>query len=371
MIRILHFVSSVNVNSGVMSVLMNYYRHVNVNDIQFDFVYFTENETANYKTEILSRGGYCYLVAAPNHDPIGFEKDIHKLYKAHYGQWYAVHLHDTFLPAFLMDCKHMIGAKKLIAHAHLTSYGEIKAKAMRNYILSLPKYMIVDEFWACSHEAGYALAGKTTFERKGMILNNAIKLDKFGFSKEERIRYRSNLGIDDCFVIGHVGHFSNQKNHKFLVEVFKQVLKRKPSSKLVLIGEGTNRAMVEKQCEEAGISSNVLFLGVRKDVNSLLSMFDVFCFPSLYEGLPVSLIEAQAAGLPCAFSDTITREVNILKLQNRVMSLDDSYDNWAEEVVSIGKEYDDPQQELRKAGFDIEVEANKIVGYYIDNIASK
>ena len=338
-----------------------------VNDIQFDFVYFTENETANYKGEIENRGGYCYLVAAPNHDPIGFEKDIHKLYKAHYGQWYAVHLHDTFLPAFLLDCKRKIGAKKLIAHAHLTSYGEIKTKAIRNYILSLPKYMIIDEFWACSHEAGYALAGKAIFERKGMILNNAIKLNKFVFTPEERIQYRKSLGIDDSFVIGHVGHFSNQKNHKFLVEVFKKVLEKKPNSRLVLVGEGSNRAMVEKQCEEAGISSKVLFLGVRKDVNLLLNAFDVFLFPSLYEGLPVSLIEAQAVGLPCVYSDTITREVNILKLQNKVMSLDDSYSSWAEEVVSSRKEYVDPQQELRKAGLDIEVEANKIVDCYIGN----
>ena len=104
MIRILHFVSSVNINSGVMSVLMNYYRHIDKSKIQFDFVYFTENDTQNYKNEILRGGGRCCLVAAPNHDPLDFEKDIHRLYKKYYGEYYAVHLHDTFLPAFLLAC---------------------------------------------------------------------------------------------------------------------------------------------------------------------------------------------------------------------------------------------------------------------------
>lgn len=368
MIRIIHFVSSVNINSGVMSVLMNYYRNVDKSKIQFDFVYFTENDTQNYKNEILSMcGGGCYLVAAPNHNPLGFEKDIHRLYKEHYGEYYAVHLHDTFLPFFLLDCKRKIGAKKLIVHAHLTSYGDVMSKSFRNYLLSLPKYLIADRFWACSHEAGYTLAGKKTFERKGKILNNAIRLSDFTFSQQIRDYYREMIDISDDFVVGHVGHFSQQKNHVFLIEVFRKVLNDMPNAKLVLIGEGLERANIEKQCKELGIDDAVHFLGIRNDVNKILNAFDVFCFPSLYEGLPVSLLEAQAIGIPCIYADTITSEVNILKAQNKILSLNDSYEQWSDAIISAVKKYEDPQQELRTAGFDIQIEADKIVDYYVSS----
>lgn len=367
MIRILHFVSSVNINSGVMSVLMNYYRHIDKSKIQFDFVYFTENDTQNYKNEILSGGGRCYLVAAPNHDPLGFEKDIHRLYKKHYGEYYAVHLHDTFLPAFLLDCKRKIGAKKMIAHAHSTAYGDVKLKSIRNYILSLPKYFIVDRFWACSHEAGYVLAGKRMFERKGKILNNAIRLSDFKFSQKNRDYYREMLDVSDDFVIGHVGHLSRQKNHVFLIEVFNRVLKDIPNAKLVLIGDGSERANIEKQCKELGIDNAVHFLGIRSDVNRVLNAFDVFCFPSRFEGLGIALVEAQATGIPCVYANTIPSEVNILKAQNKILSLNDSFEQWSDAVVSSVKKYDDPQQELRTAGFDIQIEAAKIADDYVNS----
>lgn len=225
--------------------------------------------------------------------------------------------------------------------------------------------MIVDRFWACSYEAGYALAGKRTFERKGKILNNAIRLSDFKFSQKDHDYYREMIDVSDNFVIGHVGHFSRQKNHVFLIEVFHKVLKDLPDARLILIGEGMEKANIEKQCKELGIDHAVHFLGIRNDVNRILNAFDVFCFPSRYEGLPVSLVEAQAIGIPCVYADTITSEVNILKAQNKILSLKDSYSQWSDAIVSAVKKYEDPQQELRMAGYDIQIEAAKITGYYV------
>lgn len=153
-------------------------------------------------------------------------------------------------------------------HAHLTSYGDVKFKSIRNYILSLPKYIIADSFWACSHEAGYALAGRHVFEKRGRILNNAIQLEDFAFSRFTREQYREALGISEGFVVGHVGHFSQQKNHAFLLNVFKSVLEKRANAWLVLVGDGTLREEIKRQSRDLGIDDKVLFVGVRNDVNN-------------------------------------------------------------------------------------------------------
>ncbi len=365
-IRIIHIVSSININSGVMSVLMNYYRHIDKSKLQFDFLYYSEGIVDNYKAEITKNGGRCFFVTPPNHNPIGFEKDIHSFYKEHYKEYYAIHLHDTFLPFFLFDSKRKLGAKKIIAHAHLTSYGDKTIKSIRNYLLSLPKYLIVNQFWACSHEAGYALAGKRTFSKKGRILHNAINLNKFSYSNEQRNSIRSALGVSDSFVIGHIGHFSAQKNHTFLIDVFNAVKKKRSDTKLILIGDGELKSSIIAQCKEYSLEDSVLFLGVRNDVNNLLSAFDAFCFPSLYEGLPVSLIEAQAVGIPCVYSDTISSEVNILKEQNLVINLNEGAEKWSDAVLKSMKHSTNPHCSLQNAGYDIITEANKLIDYYLD-----
>ena len=164
-----------------------------------------------------------------------------------------------------------------------------------------------------------------------------------------------------------MGHFSEQKNHLFLVEVFSHVLKKNPKAKLVLIGEGAGRQSVEKKCYELGIEKAVIFLGVRNDVNRILNSFDVFCFPSRYEGLPVSLIEAQSIGIPCVYADTITKEVNILNKQNVVLSLNEAFDRWSDAIISIKNRYEDPQRVLRESGYDIKIEAQKIADYYLSS----
>ena len=343
---------------------MNYYRHVDCSEIQFDFLYFTKNDVQSYEEEINNRGGRSFLVTAPNKNPIQFEKDVHAFYKLHKGEYYAVHLHDTFLPAFLIDCKRKLDCRKVIAHAHLTSYGDSFIKSTRNRLLSLPKFFIADEYWACSHEAGYALVGKSVFDKKGRILNNAILLEKFTYSPEKSQQLRKELGIEDHFVIGHVGHFNLQKNHDFLIDIIEELRQINSNIKLIMIGDGARREIIEKKCSDLSLQDVVVFLGVRKNVNELMNIFDVFCLPSTYEGLPFVLVESQAMGIPCVYSSTITKEVNILREQNRVLSLEITAEQWADAINHSKRECKDPQKRMRENGFDIILEAKKLVDYY-------
>ncbi len=365
MIRILHFVSSININSGVMSLLMNYYRNVDRNVIQFDFIYFIKDGSYSFQDEIEKKGGRCFFVASPSRNPLRFEIDVHQIYIQFKEEYYAIHIHDIFMPFFLWDCKCKTAAKKVIVHAHLTVYGYSSLKSIRNRILSIPKYLIADEFWACSKDAGIALFGKGMFKKKGRVINNAISLEKFVFNAGIRKRVRKELDIEDDFVVGHVGWFNPQKNHRFLIEVFENIRKKIPNAKLILIGEGLEKKSIEGLCREKGIKEKVLFLGVREDVNIIMNAFDVFCFPSKYEGLGIALIEAQAIGIPCVYSDRVPTEANILRQQNKIISVNASAEEWGREINNIKKIYSHPHKELKISGFDIKTEAKKIVGYYL------
>ena len=365
MIRILHFVSSINVNNGVMVLLMNYYRNIGTDLIQFDFVYFIKNNIKNYEKEIQSKGGICFFVAAPNNTPLKFEKEIHLLYEKLQNKYYAIHIHDIFMPFFLMDCRQKLGVKKIIVHAHLTVYGYSVVKSIRNRIFSFPKYLIADEYWACSKIAGEMLFGKNRFYKKGMVLNNAISLEKFLYCEDLRIKTRKELGIENNFVIGHVGWFNPQKNHEFLINVFEMIKKELPEAKLILIGDGLGRPIIEDICKKKNILKDVIFLGVRNDVYKLMHLFDVFCFPSKYEGLGIALIEAQALGIPCVYSDKVPDEANVIYQQNTILSLNDSLENWKRAIIEAKRKVYNTHEQLLISGFDIKEESKKIVSYYL------
>jgi glycosyltransferase involved in cell wall biosynthesis len=363
MIRILHFVSSINVNSGIMSLLMNYYRNADTKKIQFDFIYFIKNETQSFQTEIEELGGRCFFVSPPNKYPKKFFKDMKNYYSSHYGEYLAAHIHDIFMPSFLLSCKKRLGVKKIILHAHLTVFGYSKTKAIRNYLLSIPRLFIVDEYWACSRDAGESLFGKK-FHKNGRVINNAISLEKFVYKESVREEIKRSLSIENCYVVGHVGWFNPQKNHTYIIEIFKNVVAKKKNARLILIGDGEYKNEIEQECKKKSIEDKVLFLGVRDDVNRIMNAFDVFLFPSKYEGLGIALIEAQSLGIPCVFSDTIPEEANVLAKQNRIFSLDDPIEMWTDAVINANRNYENPHECLRRAGFDIKTESKKIVDYY-------
>ena len=224
-------------------------------------------------------------------------------------------------------------------------------------------------YMCCSELAGRWLFGDKTYdEGKVYLLNNAIDLDKFKYDKKIRDKKRKELGIkEDTIVIGHIGRFVAQKNHTFLIDIFNQFHKKEKNSILLLAGQGPLQEEIKNKVRELGLDDSVRFLGQRNDANELYQAFDVFLLPSLYEGLPVVGVEAQASGLLCFFSDDMTKETKVLD-STVFMSLSNTAEEWTGEILTNLKDYKriNTKNEVSDNGFDIEVEARKLEKYYIN-----
>ena len=212
----------------------------------------------------------------------------------------------------------------------------------------------VDVKIAPSELAGIYTFGENEYNKHNVhILKNAVDLEQYKYSDQNRKNIRSELGIsDDDIVCGHIGRFSKQKNHKHLIEIFNSLLKKSPNAKLILVGEGELQQDVIKQCKQLGIQENVYFLGVRSDIPAILSAMDVFVFPSLYEGMPNTVIAAQATGLSCVISDTITKQANVLG-SVKYISLNSSNDIWVQEILNKSKKRYFSKEVFIQKGYEI------------------
>jgi glycosyltransferase involved in cell wall biosynthesis len=226
--------------------------------------------------------------------------------------------------------------------------------------------------FACSKDAGRWLYGKNADSKYDItIINNAIDTEKFIFNPEVREKYRKDLGISGKFVIGHIGRFSPQKNHGFLIDIFSEVVKKNNDSVLLLVGDGELRGEISQKIDKLGLSKNVILTGIRSDIPQLLWSMDAFVLPSLYEGFPVVGIEAQAAGLPCFFSDQITAAAKIT--QNvHFINLLYSPGDWACEIIqhTAGYVYPDTSAQLKASGFDVKEATNRLQELYLGDSLS-
>lgn len=350
-LRIVHVLGRLD-RGGAETMVMNLYRRMDKSRIQFDFVLHTQEECA-YSEEVRCLGGRIFSVPAfKAGTAAGYRKAWKELLAAH-PEWKIIHSHVRSTASLYLPLARKAGMKTII-HSHNTASGS-GASALVKTLLQYPLRYQADFLFACSKEAGNWLYGeKACRSSRFYLLKNAIATERFAFREEMREKKRKELGISEqAFVVGHVGRFEEQKNHKFLLEIYEAMQSRvsaggamKTHGKddesgecasreciLLLIGEGKLEEAVRRQAEQKNLK-NVRFLGNRADVNELLSAMDVFLFPSLFEGLPVTLIEAQAAGLPVAASDTITKEVGVTPLI-RMLSLHERADRWAEQIISV------------------------------------
>lgn len=360
--RVLHIVSNVSVRNGIMSVIMNYYRHIDTNNIEFDFLYFDDREF-EYKSEIEKMGGKVYKVNR-SRNPLKLFMQINKFVKDNINNYQVIHIHEVYLISALIGIKNKSNNLRIISHAHATKFSENRLKAIRNKIMSIPNAFIPDYLLACSEDAGMAIFGKK-FKNIGHIMNNAIDISKFYPNNEERKTLRNQLKIEDKYVIGHVGNFNIQKNHEFLIDVFNELQKDKDNVVLILVGDGELRKNIIEKCERLGISDKIIYLGTRNDVNKIMNVFDCFVFPSIYEGLGIVLIEAQATGIPCVFSDVVPKEANIIKENNTTISLKSNLKVWSKAIIdSQNKKLKNPKKRIQDAGYDINIEAKKMQEFY-------
>lgn len=343
------------------SYVMNYYRNIDRDKVQFDFITHTKLD-CSFENEILQNGGrvYKFPVFSMKNMP-NLLQQIEEFFLEHPG-YQIIHCHMANAAPFYFYIAKKYGVKHCILHSHQPSAADTITHKLRNIpLLYLGNRMATDRI-ACSKLAGDFLFRDKPFK----IIRNAIDIKNFTFNPEKREKVRKELGLANHFVIGHIGRLTAQKNQLFLLDVFNEISSRIPNALLILVGGGEDEDRLRKRVEELQLKAKVKFLGIRSDVNDLYQAFDFFLFPSLYEGLGIVLVEAQCAGLEVLTSrENIPQEV---KLTNHLsfMSLKKGYQCWAQFVVEHAKykRYQDVSGIIEK-GYDITREAVKLEEYYL------
>lgn len=349
---------------GVEAFVMNYYRKLSDNGVQFDFV--CMYETLAYEEEIRMLGGNVFFIPNIKRDYFGYVRGFHKLLEEQ--QYDVVHVNMLSAANVVpLRLSRQAGVKKVVAHSHNASTPGIIRKIMHGMNRNkIGKYANVK--LACGEKAAVFMFGEEGKQReKVSILQNAIDVEKYLFSEKNRTKLRGELGWDRQFVIGHVGRFDIQKNHAAILEIFREVKKMDDTAVLCLIGDGELRPDIEEKIQKYKMTDAVYFAGVRDDVEKYLSAMDVFLLPSLFEGLPFVLVEAQANGLPCVVADTVSSEA-FLTEDIVSLPLEEQYSSWAKKILQY-KDWKRPDsrktsERLKEAHFDISVEAKRLISLY-------
>ncbi len=358
-VRVL-IVSTTMDRGGAETLVMNVFRCLDRTKVMFDFVVHCNYRSA-YEEEIEQLGGKIYrLPDYKIYNEFSYRRAFRNFFKSH-PEYRIVHSHVNNTGAIFLDEANKCGLQT-IAHSHCTSNGSGPGAWIRDLIkrntCKVAKYR-----FACSEEAGnWLYRGKAPFT----VIRNGIDSRLFGFNPDYRSQLRKELNIpEDAVVIGHVGRFDPVKNHIFNLQVFSCFVKKHPDSFLVLAGDGPLQHEIEKKVFSTGLKDRVIFTGSRRDVNRLYSAFDVFVFPSLNEGLPLTVIEAQCSGLPCVVSAHLTDEFEVTDLIHRI-PLSDNPGIWAntiEQVLETKRK--DRSEDIIKGGFDISETAKELQDFYI------
>lgn len=365
-IRVLHVLGGLSLG-GAESRIMDLYRQIDREKIQFDFLVHAAGEQ-HFDKEVKELGGKVYRVPRFKvYNWFSYKRALRQFFAEH-KEFRAVHGHMTSTASVYLPIAKKAGIPITLAHSRSAGVaGGLKGIITR--ILRYPLKYRADRCLACSAEAGEAVYGKR-WVKKGRVevIPNAILAQKYHYDESVRNAMRNRLGIADRFVIGHVGSFREAKNHVFLLKIFAEIYKKRQDAVLLLLGDGELRSQIEKQAEQAGLSHAVHFLGNRADVASYYQAFDYLLFPSLYEGLPGTVVEAQVSGLRCLISDNITKEVMITELVTS-LSLRKTAAEWAEAVLAQTEYHrEDHFEQVAEAGFDIRTQMKRYEALYQKNI---
>ncbi|MCM1266987.1 MAG: glycosyltransferase family 1 protein [Bacteroidales bacterium] len=382
-IHVLHVLGGVGLG-GAESRIMDLYRRMDRDEIQFDFLIHSqavsrstkgaadskmENDTnviknQYYASEIASLGGRIFALPKFRvYNYFAYRKAVRDFFREHH-EFQVVQGHMTSTAVIYLPIAKKAGVPITVAHARNAGVEKnLKGAATRFFRRNLAKK--ADFLFACSRLAGEDVFGKKAMEQgRVKVIHNAIEVKRFAFQEAVRKEMRETLGITDSLVLGHVGRFDYQKNHPYLLEVFAAVCKERKDAVLLLLGEGKARPAMEERCRELGIAERVRFLGNQKETERYYQAMDVFLLPSFFEGLPGVLVEAQAAGLKCLVSDTVTKEAQAADLVTW-LAIDDPPERWAKEALKQAAYVRrDTEKELTAAGFDVRTQAAAYTNFY-------
>jgi glycosyltransferase involved in cell wall biosynthesis len=361
-VRVLQVMGTMN-RGGAETMIMNIYREIDKSRVQFDFLLHTDLP-CDYDDEITDLGGNIYRVPKFKvFNRFAYTNTVKEFFRSH-NEYKIVECHIEAFAALLLKIARAKGIAT-IAHSHSTKRRPPTLGNVAFELSTVPTRYAADYFFGCSNAAGMDRFGKKILcSGKYRTLNNAVSSAQFAFSNETRERIRKEFNVTNAFVIGHVGRFAPPKNHLYLLDIFKEISQREPNAVLLLVGRGELEKKTADKAKQLHLADKVIFAGVRPDVNDLLRAMDVFLFPSLYEGLGIAVIEAQAAGLPCFISDVIPKEVIITPLVKQ-LSIKSPPRLWADEILN--HKYGarpDTRQSIMDAGYDIETTVAWLTDFY-------
>lgn len=368
-IRVLNLFTIMN-RGGAETMVMNYYRNIDRSKVQFDFLVHRKERGA-YDDEIEKLGGKIYRMPSIRPGKFGkYKKELRKFFDKH-PEYQVIHSHMSELGYYAFKEAKSRGVKCTICHAHNAphfkdeTFGEKAKDAMRwRFKHKIRPY--TDHMFICGMDAGKWLFGRRN-RKKFVMMNNAIDAGNFSWDEKRAKLLRKKWELNDKFVICNVGRFNVQKNHTMILDIFNEVHSACPDSVLILVGNGDLEERMKTKAAELGLADCVRFTGVRSDVNDILLASDVFLFPSLYEGLPVTLVEAQASGIKCVISDAVPDDCIITKNVD-VVKLEASLEKWAKAVLKYAEGYKrkDTYDTIVEEGFDIKENAMWLEEFYIN-----
>lgn len=350
--------------AGTEMVIMNWYRHIDRTKLQFDFSV-NQSYSTPLVTEIKNMGGHIFIISPATGINNRFKRIIclYKLLK-NQGPYDVFHTHSHFNAGFDCLAAFLAGVPKRFTISHMADGSE---KLTYRHLLLRPFYRLLIALFstnrlAVSQDAGHTLYGKHLSFR---MIHNGIDLTKFAYNPSVRVKKRRELNLDNKLIIGHVGRFMEQKNHMFLIDIFCEIYKQNPTAHLILLGTGELEEKIREKVKRLGIAHAVTFMGSQRNVADFYQAFDAFLFPSLYEGLGIVAIEAQASGLPCFMSDVIPKEAFVCNAV--ALSLNQFPSVWANTVLNTCANFvrKDESGMLRQAGFDASTVGRCIATEYI------
>ncbi len=348
------------VNGGTETLWLNYFKHMDKNKFEVDFL--VENESKIINREVIEALGGKLIIIPSYKNPLYYMKIMQRIFKKK--EYDIVHSNMNTLSLFTLKAAKKAGIKIRISHSHSTSNKKEWKRNILKSILKIFSRKYPTNCFACSELAGKYLFGKNYYESgKVTIINNAIDLNKFSFSSNYRYEIRNEFGIDkNTVLIGNIGRMLPQKNHIFLLKIIKEYIKLNSNVKLMILGDGPLKEKIVKKVVKLGLKNHVILVGTRVDAYKFYSAFDLFCLPSLYEGLPVVGIESQANGCPTLFSASITDEVG-LNSNVQFESIDNKTDVWAADINDLIKK--SRVENIKMEKYDIIEQTKRLERIYI------
>ncbi len=354
--RVLYFGISPNLG-GVETLINGLYD--NIEEFQIDFVV-TSKEKINFENKYIEKGSRIIRINPRRKGVFKYWKELFNIFKK-YNDYSIVHVHINSCSSIEPVIVAKLCGLKTIVHSHNSNAPGGKITKFLHKINKCILPFFADYYIACSD-----LAGKFMFYNNNInYLKNGIKIENYIFDFNKRENTRQFYNCENDFVICHIGIFNNVKNQTFVVDIFKDILIQHKNSKLILVGDGALKENVKQKCVDLGIEQNVIFTGICSDIQSILSASDIFVFPSLYEGLPLTLVEAQTSGIKVICSDTISNQVKITELIE-THSLSQTSNQWAKAILKYSNGYNrkDMSEEIKKAGYDIKSSAKWLQEFY-------